>query len=128
MRPGGFDATARFRVLSQPPHTEVTTRPEFWWDGRSLNKINEFVHCIAALEHILLPAREDTRRNEAHPDVRRTRCSIHQPLRMMTFRREPDSFRRYTDSAVDSCMVTWNYRARGGGLEIVEWGRGCSAT
>ncbi len=25
--------------------------------------------------------------------------------RMMTFRREPDSFRRYTDSAVDSCMV-----------------------
>ncbi len=57
----GFDATRAFSGVESSLRTlEVTTRPEFWWDGRSLNKINEFVHCIAALEHILLPAREDT--------------------------------------------------------------------
>jgi hypothetical protein len=56
----GFDPTRAFpgveaglRVL------EVTTRPEFWSDRRPLKRISEFVHCIAAVEHILLPARKD---------------------------------------------------------------------
>lgn len=44
-------------------HTlELTARPEFWWDdaGR-LNHVNGFVHCMTALEEILLPEGEGAR-------------------------------------------------------------------
>lgn len=34
---------------------ELTARPEFWWDeGGRLNRINGFIHCMVALENILL--------------------------------------------------------------------------
>lgn len=39
---------------------ELTARPEFWWDpGGGMNRINGFVHCLAAVEEILLPEGED---------------------------------------------------------------------
>lgn len=34
---------------------ELTTRPECWWDGGRSDQINSFVHCLTAIEHILLP-------------------------------------------------------------------------
>jgi hypothetical protein len=40
----------------------LTTFPEFWWFQTGLNSINGFVHCITALEHILLPPKEEASR------------------------------------------------------------------
>jgi hypothetical protein len=56
----GFEPGRAFAGVDAGLHIlEVTTRPEFWSAQRSLKRITEFVHCIAALEHILLPARKD---------------------------------------------------------------------
>ncbi len=34
---------------------ELIAFPEFWWDEQEINAINGFIHCMAALENILLP-------------------------------------------------------------------------
>jgi len=34
-----------------------TTWPEIWWDGGIVSDANTFVHCVAAAEQLLLPAR-----------------------------------------------------------------------
>lgn len=36
-----------------------TARPEFWWDQGALSRVSGFIHCMAALENILLPPPED---------------------------------------------------------------------
>ncbi len=38
---------------------ELTARPEFWWHNEGIDLINGFVHCMAALEHILLPSHDE---------------------------------------------------------------------
>ena len=36
----------------------MTTFPEVWWDNFELNQIYDFVHCMTALENLLLPPRD----------------------------------------------------------------------
>lgn len=41
----------------------LTARPEFWWDENRMNHVNDFIHCMSALEHIILPSKdEDSKR------------------------------------------------------------------
>lgn len=46
----------------------LTSLPEFWWSQRELNRVNDFIHCMAALENILVP-----RKDEAPPKMIITR-------------------------------------------------------
>jgi hypothetical protein len=56
----GFDPVRAFPGVEAGFRTlEVTTRPEFWSAQRSAKGINAFIHCIAALEHIVLPAKQN---------------------------------------------------------------------
>jgi hypothetical protein len=55
-----FDQDKAFSgVVSGLDTLILTTLPEFWWFHRSLNSVNAFIHCMAALEQILLPAKEE---------------------------------------------------------------------
>jgi hypothetical protein len=54
------DLGSAFSGVEAGLHTlALTAHPEFWWEDRGLNWVNGFVHCIAALEHILLPPKDE---------------------------------------------------------------------
>jgi hypothetical protein len=57
-----FDESKAYDGISAGINTlYLTTIPEVWWGQSGINKINDFIHCITALEYILLPSREESR-------------------------------------------------------------------
>jgi hypothetical protein len=54
-----YDPVSAFAGVEAGLRTmELIAFPEFWWEGQQIKAINGFIHCMAALENILLPPKE----------------------------------------------------------------------
>jgi len=53
-----------------------TSFPEFWWHRSGINKINEFIHCMMSLESLLLPTKDDYKKNSSNKDKSKNKPKI----------------------------------------------------